>query len=138
VRRSRSPYEPIAEIVGTSEQNARQLTARARRHVEERRPQFEASRELQEQLASRFFVAADAGDLRGLEQLLAHDVVLRGDGGGKAPALRHAIHGRNKVAHAGRGTAGRRALRRIHLAPGGHERPAGVQSSSTGRAGLPG
>jgi hypothetical protein len=38
--------------------------------------------------------AAEEGDLEGLEELLAHDVVLRGDGGGKAPALARAVHGR--------------------------------------------
>jgi RNA polymerase sigma-70 factor (TIGR02957 family) len=92
------PYERIAEIVGTSEQNARQLAARARRHVAERRPRFEASREEQEQLAARFFAAAEEGDLGGLEALLAHDVVLHGDGGGKAPALARALHGRSRVA----------------------------------------
>jgi RNA polymerase sigma-70 factor (TIGR02957 family) len=92
------PYERIAEIVGTSEQNARQLAARARRHVEERRPRFEASREQREALASRFFAAAEEGDLGQLEELLAHDVVLRGDGGGKAPALARAVHGRARVA----------------------------------------
>jgi RNA polymerase sigma-70 factor (TIGR02957 family) len=92
------PYDRIAEIVGTSEQNARQLATRARRHVEERRPRFEASREQHAQLATRFFAAAEEGDLEGLEELLAHDVVLRGDGGGKAPAITRAIHGRAKVA----------------------------------------
>ena len=92
------PYERIAEIVGTSEQNARQLAARARRHVEERRPRFEASREQREELATRFFAAAEEGDLEGLEELLAHDVVLHGDGGGKAPALARAVHGRARVA----------------------------------------
>jgi len=91
------PYDRIAEIVGTSEQNARQLAARARRHVEERRPRFEASREQREELANRFFAAVEEGDLEGLEQLLAHDVVLRGDGGGKAPALARAVHGRARV-----------------------------------------
>jgi RNA polymerase sigma-70 factor (ECF subfamily) len=92
------PYERIAEIIGTSEENARQLATRARRHVEERRPRFEASREQREELATRFFAAAEAGDLQGLEELLAHDVVLRGDGGGKAPALARAVHGRARVA----------------------------------------
>jgi RNA polymerase sigma-70 factor (ECF subfamily) len=92
------PYDRIAEIVGTSEENARQLVARARRHVEERRPRFEASREPREELAARFFAAAEEGDLEGLEALLAHDVVLRGDGGGKAPALARALHGRARVA----------------------------------------
>jgi RNA polymerase sigma-70 factor (TIGR02957 family) len=92
------PYERIAEIIGTSEQNARQLATRARRHVEERRPRFEASREQREELATRFFAATQEGDLEGLEELLAHDVVLRGDGGGKAPALARAVHGRARVA----------------------------------------
>jgi RNA polymerase sigma-70 factor (TIGR02957 family) len=92
------PYDRIAEIVGTSEQNARQLAARARRHVEERRPRFEVSRARRDELATRFFAAAENGDLEGLEELLAHDVVFRGDGGGKAPAAARAIHGRARVA----------------------------------------
>jgi len=92
------PYARIAEIVGTSEQNARQLATRARRQVQERRPRFEASREQRDELATRFFAAAEEGDLQGLEELLAHDVVLHGDGGGKAPALARALHGRARVA----------------------------------------
>jgi RNA polymerase sigma-70 factor (TIGR02957 family) len=92
------PYDRIAEIVGTTEPNARQLATRARRHVEERRPRFDVSREQREELAARFFAAAQEGDLEGLEELLAHDVVLRGDGGGKVPALARAIHGRARVA----------------------------------------
>jgi RNA polymerase sigma-70 factor (TIGR02957 family) len=92
------PYDRIAEIVGTSEQNARQLATRARRHVEERRPRFETSREQREELATRFFAAAEEGDLQALEELLAHDVVFRGDGGGKAPAAARPLHGRATVA----------------------------------------
>jgi RNA polymerase sigma-70 factor (TIGR02957 family) len=107
------PYDRIAEIVGTSEQNARQLATRARRHVEERRPRFEASREQREELATRFFAAAEEGDLQGLEELLADDVVLRGDGGGKAPALKRAVHGRARVARTL--IAGLRALARFGL-----------------------
>ncbi len=92
------PYDRIAEIIGTTEQNARQLATRGRRHVKERRPRFEASSEEREALATRFFAAAEEGDLEGLEELLAHDVVLHGDGGGKAPALARALHGRARVA----------------------------------------
>ena len=92
------PYDHIAQIIGTTEPNARQLAARARRHVDERRPRFEVSRQQQEELANRFFAAAEEGDLQGLEELLAHDVVFRGDGGGKAPAAARAVHGRAKVA----------------------------------------
>jgi RNA polymerase sigma-70 factor (ECF subfamily) len=94
------PYDRIAEIVGTSTQNARQLAARARRHVQQRRPRFETSRQQREQLAARFFAATEDGDLEGLKQLLADDVVLRADSGGKAPAIKRAIHGRAKVARA--------------------------------------
>jgi RNA polymerase sigma-70 factor (ECF subfamily) len=60
------PYDRIATIVGTSEQNARQLATRARRQVEARRPRFAASHEQREELATRFFAAAEEGDLEGL------------------------------------------------------------------------
>jgi RNA polymerase sigma-70 factor (TIGR02957 family) len=107
------PYDRIAEIIGTSEPNARQLATRARRHVEERRPRFEATRQQREELATRFFAAAEEGDLHGLEELLAHDVVLRGDGGGKAPALARAVHGRARAARTL--IAGLRALTRFGI-----------------------
>jgi RNA polymerase sigma-70 factor (TIGR02957 family) len=92
------PYDEIARIVGKSEANARQLVARARRHVEDAKPRFEASRERREELARSFFAAASDGDLESLEELLAHDVVLHGDGGGKAPGIAQALHGRRRVA----------------------------------------
>ena len=92
------PYDHIANVIGTSEQNARQLAARARRHVAERRPRFKASRKQREQLANRFFAAVAHGDLEGLENLLAHDVVMRTDGGGKVPAIDRPVHGRSRVA----------------------------------------
>jgi RNA polymerase sigma factor (sigma-70 family) len=77
-------YPQIATIVGKSEDNVRQLATRARRHVEQRRPRFQTTREQRDELAERFFAAAEQGDLAGLEALLAHDVQLTGDGGGKA------------------------------------------------------
>jgi RNA polymerase sigma-70 factor (ECF subfamily) len=91
-------YDQIAEIIGKSEDNARQLAVRARRHVEERRPRFETSREQRDELARRFFAAAQEGDLGALEALLAHDVSLHGDGGGKVPALARPLRGRSRVA----------------------------------------
>ena len=91
-------YDEIAAIVGKTPQNPRQLATRARRHVEEQRPRFEASHEAREALADRFFAAIGDGDLAELEQLLADDVVLRGDGGGKVPALARALFGRSRVA----------------------------------------
>jgi RNA polymerase sigma-70 factor (TIGR02957 family) len=94
------PYSQIAEIVGRTEVAARQLATRARRHVEEDRPRFEASREQHEELTRRFFAAIEDGQLEALEVLLAEDVALHGDGGGKAPALTRALHGRRPVAKA--------------------------------------
>jgi RNA polymerase sigma-70 factor (ECF subfamily) len=91
-------YAEIAGIVGKSEDNVRQLATRARRHVEQRRPRFQTTGEQRDELARRFFAAAEQGDLAGLEALLAHDVELTGDGGGKVPALARSLRGRSRVA----------------------------------------
>jgi RNA polymerase sigma-70 factor (TIGR02957 family) len=92
------PYDEVARIVGKSEANARQLAARARRHVDERRPRFEVTREERERLADRFFAAVEDGDVKALETMLAEDVVLAGDGGGKVPALARPLRGARRVA----------------------------------------
>jgi len=92
------PYAEIAAIIGTGEDNTRQLVARARKHVDEGRPRFEASQERREQLARSFLAAVSDGDLQALEELLAHDVVLHGDGGGRVRAITRPVHGRTKVA----------------------------------------
>jgi RNA polymerase sigma-70 factor (TIGR02957 family) len=91
-------YSDIAEILGKREPAVRQLAVRARAHVTEQRPRFEASEERRRELASRFFAAAREGELEALEALLAEDVVLHGDGGGKVPALARPLHGRRRVA----------------------------------------
>jgi RNA polymerase sigma-70 factor (TIGR02957 family) len=91
-------YPEVAAIVGKSEDNARQLATRARRRVQERRPRFQTTREQRDELAERFFQATEQGDLAGLEALLAHDVELTADGGGKVPALARSLHGRSRVA----------------------------------------
>ena len=91
-------YREIAEVVDRSEANCRQLATRARRHVEEGRTRFEASREQRERLAERFFAAVGEGDTESLVELLAEDVVLYGDGGGKAPAIARPLHGPRRVA----------------------------------------
>jgi RNA polymerase sigma-70 factor (ECF subfamily) len=88
----------ITAIVGKSEDNVRQLATRARRHVKQRRPRFQTTREQRDELARRFFAAVEHGDLAGLEALLAHDVELTGDGGGKVPTLARSLRGRNRVA----------------------------------------
>jgi RNA polymerase sigma-70 factor (TIGR02957 family) len=92
-------YPEIAVIIGNSQDNVRQLAIRARRHVQQRRPRFQTTPEHRDELARRFFAAAEQGDLSGLEALLAHDVELTGDGGGKVPALAHMLRGRSRVAH---------------------------------------
>jgi len=91
-------YPQIAAIVGKSQDNVRQLATRARRHVRQRRPRFQTTREQREELARRFFAAVEHGDVSGLEALLAHDVELTGDGGGKVPALARTLRGRSRVA----------------------------------------
>jgi RNA polymerase sigma-70 factor (ECF subfamily) len=92
------PFADIAEIVDRSEAATRQLAVRARARVEEDRPAYDVTREQEEELAARFFGAVQDGDLGALQELLAADVELHGDGGGKAPALARAIHGRDRAA----------------------------------------
>ena len=93
-------YGEVAEIVEKSEPATRQLTARARKAVEARRPRFETSREQRDQLADRFFAAVFGGDVDDLESLLAEDVRLHGDGGGKVPAIARPLAGAPTVAKA--------------------------------------
>ncbi len=92
------PYDRIAEIVGKSEAATRQLAVRSRREVERGRPRFESEPEQEERLARSFLAAAEEGNLSALETLLAADVELHGDGGGKAPALARPVEGRSRVA----------------------------------------
>ncbi len=91
-------YQEIADITGKSEPNCRQILARARHHVDEAKPRFETSRQQREELARRFFEAAAGGDLAALLELLAPDVIMVGDGGGKAWAAARPFHGPQQVA----------------------------------------
>jgi RNA polymerase sigma-70 factor (ECF subfamily) len=86
-------FGEIAELIGKSEANCRQLAVRARRGVQEGKPRFESSVEKRWALAERFFSAIEAGDTDGLAELLAADAVLYGDGGGKVPARRTPLRG---------------------------------------------
>jgi RNA polymerase sigma-70 factor (ECF subfamily) len=91
-------YAAIADIVGKSEANARQLVTRARRRIADGRPRFDADAAHRQALLERFLAAAEEGDLRGLESLLADDAVLYSDGGGKVSAARRPIHGADRIA----------------------------------------
>ena len=91
-------YPEVASAVGRSEAACRQLAVRARRHMDVGRPRFEADRKEREELATRFFDALRDGDVAALQELLAADVQLVGDGGGKAPAFARTVVGSDRVA----------------------------------------
>jgi RNA polymerase sigma-70 factor (ECF subfamily) len=103
-------YDEIAEIVGKSEDNTRQLASRARRHVDEGKPRFEPSREQREEMVRRFVQALNEGETEPLVQLLAADAEFYGDGGGKAPALGRVVSGAAEIVRvlAGFARVGRR------------------------------
>jgi RNA polymerase sigma-70 factor, ECF subfamily len=90
-------FSEIACAVGRSETACRQLAVRARHHVDAGRPRFDADRRERENLAAKFFGALRDGDLDGLRALLAADVQLAGDSGGKAPVLARTVIGADKV-----------------------------------------
>jgi RNA polymerase sigma-70 factor (ECF subfamily) len=93
-------FAEIADIVGKSEANTRQILSRARRHVDEERPRFDPDPEQRFELAERFLQAARDGDMDGLLEMLAPDAVLTGDGGGKAIAIGRQLVGAEPIAHA--------------------------------------
>jgi RNA polymerase sigma-70 factor (ECF subfamily) len=100
---------PFAEIAATLERGeaaVRQLAARARKHVEERRPRFDVDPAQQRDLTERFLAAATEGDLDGLMSLLAPDVRLVGDSGGKSKAPVRVIETADKVGRFLAGAAG--------------------------------
>jgi RNA polymerase sigma-70 factor (ECF subfamily) len=90
-------FSDVATAVNRSEAACRQLLVRARRHMADGRPRFEADRAERDRLADRFFEALKDGDLDGLRELLASDVQLVGDAGGKAPLWGHGIFGADHV-----------------------------------------
>ncbi|SEC27741.1 RNA polymerase sigma-70 factor, ECF subfamily [Nocardioides exalbidus] len=91
------PYDEIAEAVEKSEPAVRQIASRARAHVAERRPRASVSRAECDAVIERFRAATESGDLQGLMDVLAPDIVLMTDGGGKVQAALRPIHGRDKV-----------------------------------------
>lgn len=91
-------YGEIAEIVGSTETAVRQMSRRARDHVQARRPRFDSDRAVQRQLTESFLRACQEGDLDGLLALLAPDATMISDGGGRAVAPPRPITGGDKIA----------------------------------------
>ncbi|MEV2211866.1 RNA polymerase sigma-70 factor [Streptomyces sp. NPDC050997] len=91
------PYAEIAAMLDRGEPAVRQLAGRARRHVEERRPRYEVDPTERRDLTERFLAATAEGDLEGLMSLLAPDVRLVGDSGGKSKAPLRVLETADKV-----------------------------------------
>ena len=91
-------FEEIGRIVNRTAATCRQHAVRARKFVAANRPRFDASEAERDELLGRFFAAAEGGDVDGLIELLAEDVVVHGDGGGKVPQWSQPIVGPDKVA----------------------------------------
>jgi RNA polymerase sigma-70 factor (ECF subfamily) len=92
-------YAEIAQITGRNEAACRQLFSRAKKHIRDNRPRFPASPEAHAKMVGRFMEAFIAGDIDDLMSLLAEDVTVWSDSGGKVPgAARQPVQGRDKVA----------------------------------------
>lgn len=91
-------YPAVAETIGRSEESARQLAARARKNLRSNRPRYKVRAEEESAISRAFFTASRTGDLAGLSKLLAEDVVLHSDGGGKRSAAINILAGVDRVA----------------------------------------
>jgi RNA polymerase sigma-70 factor (ECF subfamily) len=90
-------YDEVAGVLETTEANSRQLVARARRHLQERRPRFTVDRAKQEEVLGRFLTACTTGDMTALRSLLRDDAVEYSDGGGKVYAAINPIFGADRI-----------------------------------------
>ena len=99
------PFDDVAASIGRDAAATRQLAARARQHVHEARPRFAVDRQKGLDLAAAFFAASRGGDLNALKTMLAEDVTLTGDGGGKRPASMTPLIGFDAVFHLFEGLA---------------------------------
>jgi RNA polymerase sigma-70 factor (ECF subfamily) len=89
-------FAEIGEVVDRSEENSRQIASRARRAIDAAKPRFDPSEEERRRVAEQFFKALE-GDASDIAAVLSEDVVLHGDGGGKAPAIARALKGADRV-----------------------------------------
>jgi RNA polymerase sigma-70 factor (ECF subfamily) len=94
-----TPYAEIAEAVGKTADAVRQIGHRAREHVASRRPRMDVGRGEQQEVVDRFLAAVTQGDLQGLLDVLAPDVVLVADGGGVVQAVVNPVTGAKRVAN---------------------------------------
>ena len=117
-------YDEVGSMLGRSPQACRQLVARGKRHVAERRIRFDADRRRSQEVATTFMTACATGDLQGILSLLAEDVVVHSDGGGKVTAGRRPVYGRDKAAR--------------FLVGISHKQPAGASLHPTTINGQPG
>jgi RNA polymerase sigma factor (sigma-70 family) len=111
---------PLQEVAGTLHRDAaavRQLAVRARQHVAEARPRYAVDRAEGERLARLFFDASVSGDVERLQALLAEDAVIRSDGGGKVPAFRKPLVGRDRILRMYAGFARKTARRALLIQP---------------------
>lgn len=106
-------YAEIASTLETSESNCRQLIARARKHIRERRPRFKVDRARQQSVLRQFLAACQSGDPSQLLPLLSPEVVLHADGGGKVRSTLNPIYGADRVTRFFAGIAKKGAIRGI-------------------------
>ena len=91
-------YREIGTMLGKSAANCRQLCHRAKTFIAERHHRFDTSRETHLRLITSFFQACQEGDMQGLQEMLAQDVVSWADSGGKVPSARRLVIGSGAVA----------------------------------------
>lgn len=108
-------YDEIADIVGKTEPNCRQIFARARQHIDAGRPRFTASHEEHDALVQRFVAACERGTMDELVELLAENAAFYGDGGGKVAAVPEPIVGRERVVRLLTGLINRARQRNLRI-----------------------
>ena len=92
-------YADVAALLGKSEAACRQLVHRAAERVQQERPRFEVDKDVHRRLLEKFMQAARSGERAAMKALLADDVQVVGDGGGKVPAFLHVLHGADRIAN---------------------------------------
>jgi RNA polymerase sigma-70 factor (ECF subfamily) len=129
------PYDDVAQIVGKTPENCRQILARAHRHVDDGKRRFDVSREERDEVARRFLAAWEEGDTEALVELLAPDATVYGDGGGKAPSVPVPLVGAARVAKALIGWGGKaREQSLVHRTALVNGEPGVVFHNADGRA----